>query len=772
MSTSLTGDARNTWGGSRSERWLTIDHLIEASWLLAILMVPLAITPNFYLLFAREPKYFLLHLIAIVILVAWVFEWTAIRQKWGISSPLAWAGSRPERWAVIAGILFGTIAVVSTLLSPAPRVSLWGRDLSSLGYELYTFLALLVFFITVAMRVRRLDQVRRILLMLMVVGGITAVYGIYQNFAWDPFTRGQTDGRNFASFGNAIFFGSFLVMVTMATLAVAMDAWRSSRPGLVGIAVVVLGLELAALWFTESKGPFLGMASGFSAFVLIGAVWLERRTLVTGVVIVAVAFLIAVPITLFPPQDEGARVSQSVEGSSLGGANHVDVALIDVVQTQDARIGFWDSSLELARTWETQTSDTGVSHLLRPLFGLGPEMFFYSYPLGVDVDPTRSFGSVSHPHNYLLHTLLELGYLGLVAFLALSVLAVYGAIRILNSERVEGRSNGPMAIFTAVVLAAMVGRAVEQMVGKAQITDLMVFWILLGVLISLSGFYFHRGDNFTTPDTRAGIRVQQRARYRITLLSMVIFLTALVAGISLFTVRDVRGLVANRLATEGRELTKSGQSGPGLAKFDRAAGLMPDSVYYSRDADLLLRSLADNASDQREKISLREIALAMTKRYENRDPFNFEVQSRLAKNELELGQLGRVERLQEAVDRYIRLADALRSYPKVQTLAAGSMILADEPELGLIYADRAIELETAGFQDAGAWFVRGSALTLLEQTEAAIAAYLEVIVRGPDPVYEPAAHYGLAAIYISLGETESARRHQELGDAFADDQAL
>ncbi len=230
-------------------------------------------------------------------------------------------------------------------------------------------------------------------------------------------------------------------------------------------------------------------------------------------------------------------------------------------------------------------------------------------------------------------------------------------------------------------------------------------------------------------------------------MPMLVAAIVLVLGAGLFVARDVRGLVASRIASQGFDLAVAGQRAASLAKYLRAADLMPEAEVYSRSADFLFRLEADARGDPFEKIALKELALELNKRYEERNPFNFSAQNRLARAELELGRLGREERLSEAVNRYIRLADALRSYPRMQTIVAAGLILAGEPELGLLYADRAIALETAANSSADAWLARGAALELLGRTTAAIAAFEEVIVRGADSVSEPEAHFRLATIY-------------------------
>jgi hypothetical protein len=72
--------------------------------------------------------------------------------------------------------------VISTVLSPLPAVSLWGRDFSHLGYELYSVLALLVVFFAIALRVQTPEQVRRILFVIVGAGVLTGPYSISQHF--------------------------------------------------------------------------------------------------------------------------------------------------------------------------------------------------------------------------------------------------------------------------------------------------------------------------------------------------------------------------------------------------------------------------------------------------------------------------------------------------------------------------------------------------------------------------------------------------------------
>ena len=123
-----------------------------------------------------------------------------------------------------------------------------GRNFTDLGYELYSFLSFLIIFFAVAMRVRSESQVRRLLIAFVVAGTIAAMYGMGQRYGWDPIGSGENASRIFASFGNPIHLGSFLVMTAVLTPVVALSEGRRSRYLWLAVGALALGVQLIALW--------------------------------------------------------------------------------------------------------------------------------------------------------------------------------------------------------------------------------------------------------------------------------------------------------------------------------------------------------------------------------------------------------------------------------------------------------------------------------------------------------------------------------------------
>ena len=140
----------------------------------------------------------------------------------------------------------------------------------------------------------------------------------------------------------------------------------------------------------------------------------------------------------------------------------------------------WGTATDLAASRDRPFDESGVVRGLRVLFGFGPDMFFYSYP--VAADPQGSLLGVSHAHNYLLQVLMEEGLVGASLMAAAAALLLIAALRVLRARSAEPW----LAIVMIGTLAALAGRAVDQFGSVARLSDLMLFFALGGALFALT----------------------------------------------------------------------------------------------------------------------------------------------------------------------------------------------------------------------------------------------------------------------------------------------
>ncbi len=733
-----------------------LDLAIEGCWLLALCLVPLAFNgPDIVVLFL-QPKDFVLHFAALLIVAFWGFEWAigAYRPNADLSSWAGfrrWLGSDPRHWALAGAAGFGVTAAISTVLSPLPAVSLWGRDYAELGYELYSVLSLLVIFFAIALRVREPEQIRRILWVIAGAGVLTGLYGISQRFGWDPIGNGQVQERVFSSFGNPIYFGSYLVMSTVVTIGLTLDRARNADRWWLPLVAILSGIQLAALWFTGSRGPWVGLVFGVGAFALLGAMSLNRPQMIRSASVFAIGILIAALITLTTN-----LTGDSTEGSGRG-LGSVLSGVTPAAGGLGARSDIWEGSVRLLDSWEVQDRESGTLSALRPVFGLGPEMYYYSYPLVAN--PQDGIIVVSHAHDWPLQLVLELGVTGLMAFIVLAVSVLIAGFVFIRKDRGDAMSGHEwLAIAMLAVIAALIGRSAEQIVGIARVGDLVPFWALLGAALAIYGIG-RRGE--------AGIR--PGSRNAISYAPLTVATVLAVAALYIFVARDIQMLRAGLISGDAFEEAAAGDRVEATNLLQKATDISPDVQQYYEWSGELLVERARAQADPGTALPLLGEAYETFSQYEKRDRLAFTTQLRIGLAEVELVLRGDDFRRNELINRMVRLADAMPSYPEIQAFAAERVLLASQSdrnvlELGLELANRAIVMEPETSAQPFAWFMRGRALGDLGDLDGAIESFTTALKRAPRGQFAPGIHENLARVYEATGDLALADEHRALAE--------
>ena len=272
-------------------------RLIELTWLTAIIMIPLIFQVVVWIPFIPDlnglklysflqPKSYLLHASALIIVCLWAFDvslaWAQREGKTSLFSEFrAWlvvSLKNPVWWAFLFTVLFLVGQVISVIISPSPLLSFIGRNQNEPGGDFYTQLSTLIIFVAIAVRVRRRQQIERIMVALTVCGLIATLYGFVQLFGIDPFHFSM--GRIYSTFGNPIFFASFLLLSSLATFTWGWSQWDRKRTTLsawiFGGSTVLTGLQAGSILLTASRGPVVGIFSGL--FILVFVIIFYRRS--------------------------------------------------------------------------------------------------------------------------------------------------------------------------------------------------------------------------------------------------------------------------------------------------------------------------------------------------------------------------------------------------------------------------------------------------------------------------------------------------------------
>lgn len=215
-------------------RWSV--RVIEASWLLALTLVPIYF--NLYSARHFEPdKVAVLRSLALIGLAAgliWLLDWPG--QRPSDTQPASWwttVRASPLFWPTVA---YTAVFVFTTITSITPTVSLWGSYQRMQG--LYTYLSYVMLGVLVAVALRTPAQRERFITLSLAAATVVSVYGIMQHYQLDPLPwRGDVIARVASTLGNSIFVAAYLIMIVPlalyrlgAALAAARVAPASDRP--------------------------------------------------------------------------------------------------------------------------------------------------------------------------------------------------------------------------------------------------------------------------------------------------------------------------------------------------------------------------------------------------------------------------------------------------------------------------------------------------------------------------------------------------------------
>lgn len=267
---------------SKLSRWC--DGLIEAGWLAAIITAPLFFNIHSDRVFEPD-KLTLLRSIALVMVSAWLVRFVDQR-GWQAKNRLSWRDAQSVWKApfILPVALLALVYLLSTIFSVTPAIS-WAGSYQRLQGT-YTTLSYITIFLVTIMTMRTRAQVRRVVTAVIITSIPIAFYGLLQHFDLDPLPwGGNVQTRVAGHMGNAIFIAAYLIMAVPLTVAriissfnnilndeelAAADIMRSS------IYIFTLAIQLITIYWSGSRGPWLGLGVGMFAFVLIVLVSLRN----------------------------------------------------------------------------------------------------------------------------------------------------------------------------------------------------------------------------------------------------------------------------------------------------------------------------------------------------------------------------------------------------------------------------------------------------------------------------------------------------------------
>ncbi|GAB4476896.1 MAG: hypothetical protein Kow0088_15160 [Anaerolineales bacterium] len=329
--------------------------------------------------------------------------------------------------------------LISTILSVAPHISLWGSYQRLQGT--FTTYSYLVLFLSMVFNRPTGEQIRRLVTMMIAVSLPVAVYGLLQRYKIDPIPWGGDVSTRIAStLGNSIFVAAYLIMVFPLTLGRIVESFRRMLESidfdlkdffLSTCYVFTALLQVIALYFSGSRGPALGWIASLFFFVLCLTYLARKRTY--GLVILGFSILTLLFLIIFNlPQSPFERLKQHPSIGRFG-------QLLDP-QSNNARVRtyIWQGAVKLYgfhSPLEYPDGRQDVFNWLRPIIGYGPETMYVAYnrfyvPELTQVE--RRNASPDRSHNETWDALIITGAFGFVIYIGLFLSLFYYGYRKLD----------------------------------------------------------------------------------------------------------------------------------------------------------------------------------------------------------------------------------------------------------------------------------------------------------------------------------------------------
>lgn len=404
-----------------------LNKVIELSFYLTLIIVPLILTPYNYELFEFN-KMLTVYFLTLIIAGAWIikmlFQKRIIFKKTPLDLPL---------------LLFLLSQIISTILSIDPHTSFWGYYSRFHGGLLSTLSYITLYYAFVSNFFENKKVVHNCFQVMLTTAGLVSFYAILEHFGIDKHIWIQdVQNRVFSTLGQPNWLAAYLLTIIPLSLAF------SFKNHLYFFYPLLFSL---ALLFTKSRSGFIGLAAALLVFLILNIK--QKKLLLIGIAFAIV--VIGLGITRLPAS---TGLAQDLPASQAGGSKSSDIRKV-----------VWQGSLDIWKHY--------------PLFGSGVETFAYSYynfrPAAHNLLSEWDF-LYNKAHNEFLNFLATTGIFGLFSYCFFILSYITWSIKHLKTNRL---------LFSALV-AGFIGLAVSNFLGFSVVSVALFFFLFPALTITLS----------------------------------------------------------------------------------------------------------------------------------------------------------------------------------------------------------------------------------------------------------------------------------------------
>ena len=336
---------------------------------------------------------------------------------------------------------FAIVIIISSLISISME--------ESIRIAMLMTMFVLFYFVVINVITTR-KQLKMILYVMLTVGTLTAIYGIYQYKYGDVYSQAWLDSemfedirmRVYATLENPNVYGEYLILIIPFTISLfwTEKGWKKKM-----FLIATLGIMGLALILTYSRGCWLGVIIAIAILALI----IDKRFIFLGILLLLFAPLI-LPDTIIS------------RFTSIGNLEDTSTSY---------RVNIWMGTLSMLKDYWL----SGV--------GMGITSFNKIYPL-------YSYNNIKapHSHNLFLQIMVEYGIVGFIVMIG--VMYNYFKIAIISMKAKKD-------IVLGGLMASMIGYLIQSMTDHTwyNYRVVLIFWVMIALTVTASKINLKEKEN-------------------------------------------------------------------------------------------------------------------------------------------------------------------------------------------------------------------------------------------------------------------------------------
>ena len=681
------------------------NKIIEIVYIFAILIIPIAFSPEEIFGFYQFPKEFLLHSSSNIILIC-------IGLKFLLEPNTLINKLNSNKLPLISILLILFSYFLSSCFSINPISSFFGREYGMSSNSFQTYLALSVIFAGIFVSYENINNITRIFISILAATSLISLIGLLQFFApnvFETFTFYHQD-RIVSTLGNPIYFGSVLLLGIQLSIIYFLNFYKiEEKNGLNFIwPIIIISIQYSALLLTLSRGPIISFIIG--AFIIfISYLTLCSKSLKKTISFILLPILISILIISLPTlEDDNEYFDQLVERS---GSLSKDLELSIEIESGTEIISpnsfnyrgeNWIGAIKLIKSWP-KILDNSRSDYKRLLIGYGPDMYIFVYPITVPIQERIVISG--NAHNLFLNIFIENGLIGLSSLVFLIIIFFKISFPYLLTKNLEER------FYIISLLSILFSRLIEQQVGLAVITDLLFVYVVLALItIKTIKVNVNKVDIFNS-----------NFKLIAPLFTLIFF------SLSLFFISDnYNKMVSSIHFGKGLASLNQGEIDEGIKNLERASRYNELSEVIETELFKITYKIyqVENKKDSQAASSLLPLMYERLLSFEGRSPYSFNTQLFITTITWEMSKRNPDLFREEALGRYIRLRNLMPQYIGPQEILSNVLVAIGEIELGKEEAEIGIKMsDSAGLNSPQSWWVKGEAERYLGETNNAINSF-------------------------------------------------